>query len=217
MHGKGVEYLQRNLDSIFSQTHKDFEVIVSDHSITDDIMDLCLAYLPDDWRLSYIRNTNKRGNSSANLNYGISFTCGQIIKPMFQDDYFFSNEALAVIEKRISDGEKWVVVGNNSFVDGKGYFNDFTPYWNDDMVFGVNTLSSPSCMAYTPCKEIWDERLIWLMDCEFYYRLFLKYGLPYLESRILVTNFGHDKQLTHLIPKERKQWEVDLIKKEYGR
>ena len=211
MKGYGVEYLRFNIETIKKQTFTDYEIIVSDHSVNDDIEELCDS-IPD---IRYIRNACNRGSSSANLNKGILFASGQIIKPMFQDDYFHDTNALSIIHNILSCGAKWVVCGNNVAVDHNTTLYNFIPRWNDKIIYGNNTLSSPSCMAYLKCNEHWDERLIWLMDCNFYWRLFQRFGLPYLENRILITNFGHPNQLGKLIPPERKHWEVDLMKKEY--
>ena len=213
-HGRGVEFLKRNLDSIYSQTFKDYEVIVSDHSVSYRIQEFCDNY--DNIPVVYTRNAFDRGNSSANLNNAIRQSVGEIIKPMCQDDFIYDDNCLQIIHDHIVGGEKWVVVGNNSYTDEGAYFKEHIPTWNDDIIIGVNTLSSPSCMAYLWCDDMWDERLIWLMDCEFYYKLFKKYGLPYLESKILVTNFGHEFQYTHLIDNDRKKQEVSLMRKEHG-
>jgi len=213
--GKGVEMLDRLIWSLSAQSFTNYEVIISDHSVNSDIMDYCL----DEYTVGVIYHRNKQniGNSSANLNNAIRYATGEIIKPMFQDDWFYDNfNALSVIHNHFEHGAKWVVVGNNTFTDEKKYHNDFIPSWNDDIVFGHNTLSSPSCMAYLRCDEQWDERLVWLMDCEFYHRLYTKFGEPTIDPRILVTNYGHPLQYTHLIPNERKQWEVDLMRAEHG-
>ena len=90
------------------------------------------------------------------------------------------------------------------------------PYWNDDIVYGENTLSSPSCLAYRNNGMKWDERLIWLVDCKFYRELYDRYGEPTIGDAILVTNYGHEGQLTHTMGQEKKDWELNLIKKEYG-
>ena len=41
INGKGVEYLEYSLNIIAHQTFKDFDIVISDHSINDDIKNLC--------------------------------------------------------------------------------------------------------------------------------------------------------------------------------
>ena len=213
-HGRGIEFLDRLLKSIRKQSFRDYEICISDHSKDNAIYRFCRKHkMP----IRYYHNLKNIGSSSHNLNMAIRLAKGDIIKPIFQDDYLFHEDALQIIHDILSVGNyHWVVVGNNSTRNNKDYFNDYIPTWNDNIVYGHNTLSSPSCMAYKRCAEKWDERLVWLMDCEFYNRLYQKYGMPYLEKRILVTNFGHHGQYTHHISSQRKQWEVNLMKQEHG-
>jgi glycosyltransferase involved in cell wall biosynthesis len=52
-------YLERALQSLLSQSHKNFEVIISDNASTDRTRDICLAYAAKDPRVRYSRmNTN---------------------------------------------------------------------------------------------------------------------------------------------------------------
>jgi glycosyltransferase involved in cell wall biosynthesis len=212
MKGVGVSFLKYNIERIHSQSFKDYEIIVADHSEDYAISQLC-STIPD---VKYFRDSRGRGNSSANMNNGVSHATGEIIKPMFQDDFFFSPLALAQIHGHFVAGARWVVCGNNVTTDREIFSREMIPSWNDRIIFGVNTLSSPSCLAYLNCGELWDERLVWLMDCYFYNRLFMRFGKPTIESDILVTNLCHSKQLTKLLPKSVKQYEVDLMKREYG-
>jgi glycosyltransferase involved in cell wall biosynthesis len=216
MHGKGEAFLRYNIERILAQTFNDYNVIISDHSIGDELKTLVESF--NDNRLVYLKNLFGRGSSTANLNFGVSNADGQIIKPIFQDDYLFATDALDIIHNDFLRGYKWVSTGCNHTEDRTLYYKDYVPSWNNDMVYGHNTMSSPSCIAYLKsCDISWDERLLWLIDCKFYYEMFKKYGLPYFENRILITNFKHSNQVTNLLSKERKQWEVDLMKKEYPR
>jgi hypothetical protein len=214
MAGKGVEFLSYNIGKILEQTFTDFSVIISDHSLNTDIERLLDSYHDD--RLVYLNNTTNRGICTANLNYGIMHADGEIIKPMFQDDYFYSKNALTVIHNAFLEGNKWVCVSSNSTKDRNKYSDTFTPKWNNDMVYGHNTMSSPSCIAYLKDNEIiWDETLLWLLDCKFYYDMYNKHGLPYFAKETLVTNFQHPDQVTNLLSAEQKQAEVNLMKQKY--
>jgi hypothetical protein len=215
MNGKGVEFLKFNIDNILNQTYPHFEIIVSDHSVNDEIETVVQSYNDD--RITYVRNTENRGSSSANLNHGVMHASGEIIKPMFQDDYFNNIHALHLIQLAFDDGGKWVAMGSNGTYDRKKYFSELVPYYNHDIIYGHNTISSPSCIAYLKDDEPrWDERLLWLMDCKFYYDMYEKYGFPYIIKDICVTNFGHANQVSSTLSKERKKWEVDLMKQEHG-
>jgi glycosyltransferase involved in cell wall biosynthesis len=97
MKGKGVEYLEYSFNILYSQTYSNFEIVISDHSQSNDIELLCEKY-SQMMRINYIKNKNKRGNSSANINNAIKNAKEDIIKILFQDDFLYDEYSL---EKQI--------------------------------------------------------------------------------------------------------------------
>jgi GT2 family glycosyltransferase len=69
MNGRGVEMLSHSLSVLKQQTFTDFEVVVSDHSVDNDIYNICQNQKL--LNIKYIRNEQKRGSSSANINNAI--------------------------------------------------------------------------------------------------------------------------------------------------
>ena len=67
---RGVEVLNDMFRTISIQTLKDVEVVISDHSVNDDIENYCAR---DEYNLNikYIRNEEGRGNPSINTNNAI--------------------------------------------------------------------------------------------------------------------------------------------------
>lgn len=96
-HGYGRKFLRKLFNSIEEQTYKDYEVVVSDHSIDEGISDLVDEYKKK-FNIVYYRNDKKRGNGPANTNKTIELAKGEIIKIMFQDDFFFDKESLEKIK-----------------------------------------------------------------------------------------------------------------------
>ena len=91
MHGKGGEFLSLNLSKIITQTYKNYEVVVSDHSISDLIKDVYEEYLSLGMDIKYLRNESNRGNSSSNINNAILNSEGELVKIIFQDDFFIDD------------------------------------------------------------------------------------------------------------------------------
>jgi glycosyltransferase involved in cell wall biosynthesis len=196
--GYGFEFLKDLLDSIEFQSFKDFEVVISDHSSNDDILNLSNTY-SDRFNIIYIKNELDRGNSPSNTNNAILNSNGEIIKTMFQDDFFFSNLSLEKIAESFNNEEiKWVVNGcNHTNLKKERYWNYMTPRWNEYIYKGVNTISSPSVLSYRKNTNIlFDTNLTMLMDCEIYFNLYKNYGLPHIISDTLVTNRMHDNQIS---------------------
>lgn len=175
MNGRGVGFLQQLLASLMNQTHKEFEVVISDHSITDEIKNCLLEY--GALNIKYIRNEYKRGSSSANINKAISGASYDIIKPIFQDDFIYSPHCLEhIIQSKASWGASQFVHTNEN---KSKLFNPMAPILTDRTVHGINTFGCPSVMFFKKNNETYfDENLIWLMDCEFYHRLWQQYGNP---------------------------------------
>jgi glycosyltransferase involved in cell wall biosynthesis len=199
-YGRGVEFLKNNFEVLLSQTYKNFNVIISDHSKDDNIKLLCDEY-SNHFEIKYFKNENFLGNGPANTNNAIINADGDIIKIIFQDDYLYDEKALELTSNEFENNEcMWLVCGcNHTHDDGLSYTNEMIPYWNDAIKKGVNTISSPSVLSFRndkPC--LFDENLTMLMDCDMYYQLYVRYGLPTILPKYLITNRIHKHQISNL-------------------
>ena len=81
----GERFLNEALDSILSQTYRDFELIISDNASTDRTAAICEEYAAQDPRIKYIRNAS---NVGAAKNYNIVFRLakGEYFKWAAHDD-----------------------------------------------------------------------------------------------------------------------------------
>lgn len=57
----GEDFLKYALDSLLSQTFRDFEIIISDNASTDNTPKICQEYVLKDKRIRYIRQNNNMG------------------------------------------------------------------------------------------------------------------------------------------------------------
>lgn len=211
-HGVGLKHLQELKASIDKQTFTDYEIIVSDHSQTNDIRDFC-----SNNGIRYFRYRRDLGNSSSNLNNAIRWADGEIIKVMFQDDLMYSENGLKILDRVFrEENTEWVVTGCNHTNDGKLFYRDFIPSWNDNIQYGVNTISSPSVLAFKNGNGLFfDENLTMLMDVEYYYQLYKKFGYPLIISNILVSNRIHEHQISSLYDSKNLDKEIQYIKNKY--
>lgn len=79
-------YLQHTLDSLLSQTFKDFEVVISDNASTDRTEEICKGYASRDSRIRYYRNDINRG-ASWDHNRVFELARGEFFKWNSADDY----------------------------------------------------------------------------------------------------------------------------------
>ncbi len=199
-HGFGLQYLKELLDSITIQSFKDFEIIISDHSKDDVIKHFVLEVLWNDYfpAMTYKRYVENYGNGVVNLNNALKMANGEVIKIMFQDDFMFDRRCLEKFNEAFKyKNNKWAVCGCNHTRDGVNFERFMIPCWNDKLLEGVNTISSPSVLAFrNENLELFDENLTMLMDVEYYYRMDKRYGLPTVIEDCLVTNRCHDNQIS---------------------
>lgn len=199
-YGRGVEFLENNLKIISKQTYTNFEVVISDHSTSNEIENICNSY-SNRFDVKYIKNNINRGNSPANTNNSILNAKGDIIKIIFQDDFFYTNYALEnIVDNFKNNNTKWLVNGcNHTYDNGITFTNFMIPHWNDKIPIGVNTISSPSVLSFVNDNPFFfDEKLVMLMDCELYYQLYIRYGQPTIIADCLITNRIHPTQISSI-------------------
>lgn len=219
MKGSGVEFLEFTLNKISNQTFLDFEVIISDHSVDDSIKDVCSKF--SNLNLIYLKNHEKRGNSSANLNNCIKNSTGSWIKILFQDDFIYENDSLEKIYNFINNSDEceWIATACEHSKDGNTFYRQFFPTWNNQIHFGNNTISSPTVITFKNNFENnikFDENLINLMDVDFYKRMYDLYGEPKYLREICVVNRTWSGQISQsIVDNELNQKELSTVRSKY--
>jgi len=200
MGGKGKEMLKRNLDIFKIQTFKDFEVVISDNSENDEIKDLCENDIYKTLNIKYFRSHRK--GMAQNTNESIKHATGDIIKILYMDDYFTNKNSI----KKIKDNFRgnWMVTGCEHD-DGERRFNSHYPSYNSKIYLGKNTIGSPSVLSFKNEDPLFfDENMTWLLDCDYYKRLYDKYGEPTILNDINVVIGTSKYQMTNILPYKTK-------------
>lgn len=190
--GEGVKFLSELFKSLSTQTFQDFDIVISDHSQDDLIMNFCRD-TEHNFEITYIQNPNGRGFQASNTNCALENAEGRIIKLIFQDDLFVDDQALEKIKNKFDSGCKWLFHGFTHTTDGIETHRDCIPKWTDMMLEGRNLLGSPSCVAMlNECKMYMDENIKLLIDTELYHRMRFEHGMPEFISDVLIANREHD-------------------------
>jgi hypothetical protein len=215
MHGNGYNFLNFSFSKILSQTYKNIQIVISDHSLNNNIEILCKSW-SNDLNIKYLRNEFKRGSSSSNINNAINNCDGQLIKILFQDDFFYDDKSIENIVEAFDQNDEWLVCACTHTQNGTSFYNEFYPSWNYNMIKGVNTISSPSVLTIkNHKKERFDNNLIWLMDCDFYTQLYIKYGPPKILNTICIVNRIWGNRLSDTIETLTKKKEKVYLAKKY--
>ena len=191
----GPKWLRELLDSLRAQTFQDFDIVVSDQSRNDLILDTCKEY-SDDFDFTFVRYEGDV--PSENINVGLNECTGKIVKIMFSDDVFVTEDALETIHKEYDRiGCKWMFSGFCGTADGANFHDLRVPVWADRTLEGRNLLSSPSVVSFlNECKLEFDTELKLLLDVDFYHRMRWNHGMPHLISHVLVANREHDARIS---------------------
>lgn len=110
------QYITKCLDSVFSQTYKNFEVILVDDCGTDDSMDIVREYLNKNVLLNVniISHERNRGLSAAR-NTGLVNAKGEYVYFLDSDDSI-SDDCLSVLAETLKDKFYDVVLADYKFV-----------------------------------------------------------------------------------------------------
>lgn len=199
---KTAFHLARLIKSIEQQTFKDFEIVLTDE-----------------------------GPFAQNHNAAIKKAKGEVVQMMQSDDYFASPDSLRNIVNGLTEGlhragsgggwqppvKTWQITAC-LHDDGNQVGNPHQPQWTDDIYTGNNRLGSVSTLSFRRDKALlFEEPLQWVVDCDLYYRLFLKYGYPHInthEDIVINTKFG---RLTDTITSIDKQNEVSYLLGKYAK
>jgi glycosyltransferase involved in cell wall biosynthesis len=203
-----VEFFTRCLDSLWSQSYQDFEIVVTDNSDDNIIEDICNFYKTG---IVYYRNPIK--GMAQNTNEGIKRSKGELIKILYMDDYLAHPNSLLKILTHFN-GE-WLVSGC-IHDDGLGTFNPHTPHYSEDIHLGHNTIGGPSVLTIRNNNPLmFDETMTWLLDCDYYRRMFDLFGEPTILKDKNVVIGLHPSQATHTMGQARKLLELEYMQKKY--
>ena len=144
----------------------------------------------------------KDGKMAENTNSGIKRATGDLIKILYMDDYLAHENALQGIVEAFKG--TWLVTATD---------NNHNPYYNDT----ANTLGSPSALTFKNGLDMYfDERMSWMLDLDFYNRMYKKYCPKTILNDVNVCIGIHDGQMTNILTNQEIHTEFNYLKKKYG-
>jgi glycosyltransferase involved in cell wall biosynthesis len=170
-----VGTLIKCIDSILIQTFTNYEIIITDDSTSLDIQDYVLTL--KDCRIKYFKNNVKLG-SPENWNEAIRKSSAELIKLMHHDDCFADKESLQLFYNEMLDKKVSIAFGTSVNYDiiSQQIINlnkasiqiaeriNHNPF----ILLCANLIGSPSAMIFRKRDLIFDNKLVWLVDIDFY-------------------------------------------------
>lgn len=174
-----VVYLQKNIDSVLSQTYTDYEIIVTDDSPSDIVKDLIEQYQRPDI-IKYYKNDTALG-SPENWNESIRRSSGEYIKILHHDDYFNGENSLTKYVALLDNnpGADFAFSATRAIEPGIREWEhrisnrELEELKKDPLLlYRNNIIGAPSTTIYRRKIELFfDNNLKWLVDIEFYLRV----------------------------------------------
>jgi glycosyltransferase involved in cell wall biosynthesis len=196
--GNGLKFIKKNVESFLSQTYQNIEMVISDHSIGDEIKEYIVSL--NNPKIKYVKNENDRGLQVENINNAILNCTGDYIKLMNHDDYMESNDSIELGVKKIMSGAKWVIYSCKHLNYNTNQMSFFhVPRIEEDgkhFLSGLNYIGCPS-VGLIPKGHLLDVNVKYMGDCELWYRLFTTLGYPSIVDGFKIVIGIGDHTLTH--------------------
>ena len=201
-----TDFLRVALDSIAKQQYDDFEVIVTDDSRSSSVERLVTEHslCP---RIRYVRNASRRG-SPGNWNACIALARGALIKIVHHDDWLADEGSLGAFV-RLMEANPTADFGFCATrimrADGRvrrinrPSANSLAAIEREpELLFLANLIGAPSATIYRAHRGMqFDERLKWLVDVDFYIRMFrANRSFAYCDEILICTPTGAKHQVT---------------------
>jgi len=147
----GASTVGRAIESVLSQSIKDFEFIIVDDASTDETPSILSHYSQIDPRIRIIRHDNNSGTVSIPLNTGCRIATGKYIARMDADDISLPNrfkEQVGYLERCPEVGVLGTSIGNideQDFLKGISIYPSLPDYVHWALFFGC-PVAHPSVM-----------------------------------------------------------------------
>ena len=218
------KYICETIDSVLSQTYKDYEIVVVDDGSTDETGKLLLQY---GGKIKYIYKEN--GGTACARNLGILNSEGEFIAFLDDDDLWLPEKLKIQMEVFYANPDLGFVCSQAYVIDvsgviikkwGQGMFNyeTFESLYEADFVLTLTVLAKRRCINEV---GLFDEQLLTSEDYDLWLRLAKKYrfkhiNLPLAKYRLHRGNKSKDYDLrlrAHQIIDNKYNKDIGFLRK----
>lgn len=164
------EYIKETLQSVFSQTYENIEVIIINDGSTDNSDEIIGALIKEHPSIQYISVPNSGVSKARNI--GIAKASGKFVLPLDADDIILPEYTKMAIEAFKEDSALIVVTASGEFFGEENGPMNLPEFTMKKMLHG-NIIYCPSFFKKEDWKKIggFDEKMTHLEDWDFYIRL----------------------------------------------
>ena len=190
----GERYLAESIESVLSQTYKNFELIIVNDCSTDSTEEIVLKYKEQDSRIIYIKN-NVNSKLPKSLNNGFRIAKGEYYT-WTSDDNMYHNDAIWEMVNFLEQNKKiGLVFCGYDIIDEDGNYQ-YTYYPKGDLTYN-NAIGA--CFLYRSdvANSVGEYRedMFLVEDYEYWLRISCNYEIMPIK-KCLYTYRIHSKSLT---------------------
>lgn len=201
---ENLNLLSRCLMSILTQKNIENEVIVCDDSKSNDVRDFVELLASKYSNVQYL-NGSRSGNPVDNWNKGLEQSKADYCVVIHHDEFLVDNKYLRDAVDRVEENNLDAVVACSAVVGitRKSRFSIMrrlicflgNPLW---MLFFVNWVGSTANVVFRKRIDLkFDASLKYLVDVDFYYRIFIrKLSYEFLNRIVVISVAHHSAQIT---------------------
>lgn len=171
--------LKRCIDSIFIQDFNDYEIIITDDSPSDIILQLVSGYNRSE--IKYYKNKASLG-SPENWNEALSKAKGEYVKIMHHDDWFRGTTSLSSFVALLDSAPDVLFASSGCYDVVEDASKEIKHFVNENdkrkieqnplYLLRGNYIGAPSVTIFRNHQKVFfDKKLIWLVDIDFYVRV----------------------------------------------
>lgn len=198
---KRVEYLERLLQSIAIQTFRDFEVVLSDDSNDQSVLNLIENY-KDQFEIKYIKNPVSLGTPE-NWNHAIRNATGVWIKIMHDDDWFYDSQSLGRFASVAKNSKSKFIFSayQNVFLDENRKEDVFPSFFRllqlkkqPATLLSKNIIGPPSVILHVnDGRYFYDNKTKWVVDIDLYIRYLPTTTFQYLKEPLICVGMSQEQ------------------------
>ena len=176
------KFIKRTLNSIIKQTYENYEVIICDNQSIDNTIKIVNKFQIKNKKIKLIIREDS-GVADA-LNFGFENSCGDIFCWLNSDDYYFDNNVLQDVEKKIKNHD--YLAGNFINVDENDElikdFYAFIPFKKVKKLFFYNQIFTGAFFFKNYTFKKFDTNLKFTFEYDLLFFLFKNYNGIYLDK-----------------------------------
>jgi glycosyltransferase involved in cell wall biosynthesis len=191
-----ARYLSATLDSVFSQTDADVELIVKDGGSDDGSIEVLRARTE-----SFQWTSQQDGGQTDAINQGLRESTGEIVAYLNSDDIYLPG-ALAIVTEYFRRHPRCeILYGDAHHLHADGSYMETYPTerWDYPRLLKVCYLCQPAVFWRRSVMEkfgVFDERLSFAMDYEYWLRVGAKVSFSRLKGQFLAGSRLHQETKT---------------------